>query len=282
MTQYGMIIDLEKCNGCYNCFMACKDEYCGNDHPPYSLSQPLTGHFWMRISERERGEFPKIKVAYRPTPCMHCKNATCINMSEAGEVYRRSDGIVIIDPGKASGNREILDTCPYRAIYWNDEKNVPQKCTFCAHLLDNGWKEPRCVEACPTGALVFGDLDDPESNVSKSMAVSKKEALHPEFGLEDNVLYIGLPKRFIAGTVILADKDDEYAENANVTIRDERGEISAKTNNYGDFEFEGIEANKNYSINIDYSGYVPKKFDVQTKTDVYMGEIVLSPDSRAA
>jgi len=279
MTKYGMMIDLDRCCGCYNCFMACKDEYCGNDHPPYSLAQPLTGHFWMRILERERGEFPKIKVAYRPTPCMHCKNAACINLSGEGEVYRRPDGIVIIDPEKASGKREILEKCPYRVIYWNEEKNVPQKCTFCAHLLDKGSKEPRCVEACPTAALVFGDLDDPESNVSKLMASDKKEAIHPKFGLEENVLYFGLPKRFIAGTVILADKDDEYAENANVTIRSEGGDRYSKTNNYGDFEFEGIEVNKNYSINIDYPGYVPSTFGVHTKTDVYIEKIVLRPNS---
>jgi len=209
MTQYGMVIDLARCNGCYNCFIACKDEYCGNDHSPYSASQPITGHFWMKIIERERGVFPKVKVAYIPAPCMHCKNARCIEMSNDGAVYQRSDGIVIIDPDKASGKREIVDTCLYGAIYWNERKNIPQKCTFCAHLLDKGWKEPRCVEACPTGALVFGDLDDPESDVSKLMASGKAEAMHPEFGLKEKVTYIGLPKSFVAGTVILGNKDDE-------------------------------------------------------------------------
>jgi Fe-S-cluster-containing dehydrogenase component len=256
--------------------MACKDEYCGNDHLPYSLAQPLTGHFWMRIWEKERGEFPRIKVAYRPTPCMHCNNAACINLSSEGEVYRRPDGIVIIDPIKAAGKREILDTCPYRVIYWNEEKNVPQKCTFCAHLLDNGWKEPRCVEACPTAALVFGDLDDPESDVSKRMANGEEEVLNPEFGLQENIHYVGLPKKFIAGTVILADKDDGYAENANVTVSAEGKDIYSKTNNYGDFEFEGLEANKSFSINIEYPGYKPLTFGVHTKTDVYVGEIALN------
>ena len=279
MTQYGMIIDLNKCIGCYNCFIACKDEYCGNDHPPYSLSQPMTGQFWMKIVEKERGKFPKIKVSYTPVPCMHCKKAKCIEMSDSGAIYRRPDGIIIIDPEKASGQRDIVNTCPYRVIYWNEEKNIPQKCTFCAHLLDRGWKEPRCVEACPTGALAFGDLDDPESNVSKLVASGKVESIHPEFNLEDKVLYIGLPKRFIAGTVVLEDKDDEYAENANITVTDKDGKRSASANNFGDFELEGIDADKIYTIDIEYPGYISKTHTVQTKTDIYMGEIVLSPET---
>jgi len=279
MTQYGLIIDLGKCNGCYNCFIACKDEYCGNDHPPYSLSQPQTGQFWMKMVEKERGAFPKIKIAYTPVPCMHCKNPKCIEMSESGEVYRRPDGIIIIDPEKASGKRDIVNTCPYRVIYWNEDKNIPQKCTFCAHLLDKGWKEPRCVEACPTGAMVFGDLDDPQSEISKLKESGKIEAIHPEFGLEENVLYIGLPKRFIAGTIVLEDKDDEYGENARVTLKGEGFEITASTNNYGDFEFEGIEGDKDYSIRIEYPGYNSKTENVHTKTDIYLGEIVLRTET---
>lgn len=279
MTQYGMIIDLDKCNGCYNCFISCKDEYCGNDHSPYSLSQPQTGQFWMRLIEKERGTFPKIKVAYIPVPCMHCEKANCIELSQDGAVYRRSDGIVIIDPDKSSGKKEILETCPYRVIYWNEEKNIPQKCTMCAHLLDKGWKEPRCVEACPTGAMVFGDLDDPQSEISKLKESAKLEAIHPAFGLEENVLYIGLPKRFIAGTVVLEDKDDVYGENARVTLKGEGFETIASTNNYGDFEFEGVDGDKDYNIIIEIPGYISKTENVQTKTDVYLGEIILSPET---
>lgn len=279
MTQYGMIIDLGKCNGCYNCFIACKDEYCGNDHPPYSLSQPLTGQFWMRMIEKERGAFPKVKVSYIPVPCMHCEDAKCIEMSESGEVYRRPDGIVIIDLEKAAGKKEIVNTCPYRVIYWNEEKNIPQKCTLCAHLLDKGWKEPRCVEACPTGALSFGDFEDPDSSVSKLRASEKPEVLHPEYGLQEKVLYIDLPRRFIAGTVILADIDDEYAKNASVTVKGEDMEKTVKTNSFGDFEIEGIEAEKEYTVTIEYAGYIPETIIAQTKTDVYMGEITLDPET---
>ncbi len=103
MTRYGMVIDVTKCNGCYNCFLSCKDEHCGNDNVPYALSQPMTGQFWMRINEKERGKYPWVKVAYTAIPCMHCENAACIKASQNGAIYRRADGIVIIDPEKAKG-----------------------------------------------------------------------------------------------------------------------------------------------------------------------------------
>ena len=279
MAKYGMVIDITRCNGCYNCFLACRDEYCGNDYPPYSAAQPYTGQLWMRLIEKERGKYPKVKVAYTAVPCMQCENATCVQASSDDAVYRRPDGIVIIDPEKAKGQKEIVSACPYRVIYWNEEKGLPQKCTFCAHLLDKGWKEPRCVETCPTDALIFGDLEDPDSKISKIMDSQKQnlELLHPEYETEPKVHYIGLPKRFIAGSVIFGDKADEWAENVTVTLMDKREKRTAKTDNFGDFEFEGLQQDIEYKIKIEYKGYTPKEFHVQTKTDVYLGEIVLSP-----
>jgi Fe-S-cluster-containing dehydrogenase component len=274
MTKYGMVIDTTKCNGCYNCFLVCKDEYCGNDYPPYSLSQPMTGHFWMRMIEKERGQYPKVKVAYTAIPCMHCENAPCVKASQNGAVYRRPDGIFMVDPAKAVGQKEILNYCPYRVIYWNEEKNIPQKCTLCAHLLDAGWKEPRCVEACPTGALVFGDMDDPNSEVSKLIASGKTEVLHPEYGLQEKVRYIGLPKRFVAGSVVFGDTD-MCAENVSVTLIGDRLKKTIKTNNYGDFEFEGVEVEKEYLVKIEHSGYNSKDFKIKTRKDIYLSEIIL-------
>lgn len=275
MARYGMVIDITKCNGCYNCFLACRDEYCGNDYPPHSLAQPYTGHFWMRIIEKERGKYPKVKVAYTPLPCMHCDDALCVKAAHNGEIYRRDDGIVLIDPEKSVEQKQLVSSCPYRVIYWNEEKHIPQKCTFCAHLLDAGWKEPRCVEACPTGALIFGDLDDPNSEVSKLVASGKVEILHPEYDMKDKVSYIGLPKRFIAGSVVFGDKD-ECAENVSVTLTGEGEKKVIKTDNYGDFEFEGLPADKEYSVKIEHPKYESKEFSVQTKVDVYLGDIILT------
>ena len=159
MKQWHFIIDVEKCENCNNCFLACKDEHCGNDWPGYAAAQPRHGHRWMNIHQRERGRFPVIDVAYLPMPCMHCADAPCIRAASGGAVFRRPDGIVIIDPEKARGRKDLVKSCPYGAIWWNEEKSLPQKCTFCAHLLDDGWKAPRCVQACPTGALTVMHID---------------------------------------------------------------------------------------------------------------------------
>jgi Fe-S-cluster-containing dehydrogenase component len=274
VTRYGMVMDVTKCNGCYNCFIACRDEYCGNDFTPYSLSQPMTGQYWMRIIEKERGSFPKVKVAYTAVPCMHCEQATCVKISQNGAIYRRPDGIVIIDPVKAQGQKDLLASCPYRVIYWNEEKQVPQKCTLCVHLLDQGWKEPRCVEACPTGALVFGDLDDPGSEVSKLVASGKTEPLNGEYHLGEKVRYIGLPRRFIAGAVVLGDTD-QCAEGVKVTLTGEGEKKTKITDNYGDFEFEGLPADKNYILKVEVPGYKSQHFEVKTRVDVYLGDIIL-------
>ena len=274
MPRYGMVIDIHKCGGCYNCFLACKDEHCGHDYPGYALAQPITGHFWMNLFEKERGQYPKVKLAYTAVPCMHCQEAPCIKAAENGAVYRRPDGIVIIDPVKAKGQKQLVSSCPYRVIYWNEEKDIPQKCTFCAHLLDEGWKEPRCVELCPAGALSFGDLDDPESAVAKLVASGKTEVLHPEYGLKESVFYIGLPKKFIAGTVAYGDTD-ECAGGVTVDLKGSNGEQTVKTNNFGDFEFEGLDDNVEYSIVIKAPKYKEQELQVKTQKDIYLGVIML-------
>ena len=270
-----ILIDISKCNGCYNCQIACKDEHVDNDWSPYAKPQPDLGHFWMHLAEVERGEVPKVKVAYIPKPCMQCEDPPCQEAAMREAIYQREDGIVIIDPEKSQGQKKIVNACPYGCIYWNQESNIPQKCTFCAHLLDQGWKEPRCVEACCTGALVFGDYDQ----IRKLAQKRKAEILNPEFGLKPRVYYIGLPKKFVAGTVV-SPKMEEALENVKVTLtRLPTGKkITTRTNNYGDFEFENLLANKRYSVLIEKAGYRPKKITgVRTEKDVYLGEIPLSP-----
>lgn len=276
--KYGMIVDVTRCNGCYNCFLSCRDEHCGNDYPGYSAGQPYSGHFWLNITEKERGQYPKVKVAYTVMPCMQCEKPSCADVSPNKAVYKRLDGIVVIDPDKAQGQKEIVAACPYRVIYWNEEKKLPQKCTFCAHLLDKGWKEPRCVESCPTKALVFGDLNDPDSEISRIIAAAKDklEVLHPEYGLMPKVQYIGIPKRFIAGEVVFPDKKDECAAGVKVTLSSKgKADKVVKTDNYGDFEFEGLDADKDYTIFIKHGGYSAKKVKVRTNIDTYLGEILL-------
>ena len=277
MARYGMVIDIDKCNGCYNCFLACKDEFVGNDYPPFSAAQPNDGKPWMGITEKERGICPKIKVDYIPMPCLQCSDAPCVKKAVNGEVYRRPDGIVLIDPEKAVGKREIVSSCPHRVIAWNEEKDIPQKCTFCAHLLEQGWKEPRCVEACPSGALLFGDLDDPDSEISRILKSPDIEELNPGYTLKPNVLYRNLPKRFISGEVLLTDKPEACADGIKVTLKNKAGEQVCATDFLGDFEFDGLPPNQTYQIVIEHEGYAPQSFEVKTTTDIQLGEIILNP-----
>jgi ferredoxin len=163
-------------------------------------------------------------------------------------------------------------------ISWNEESRVAQKCTLCAHLLDQGWKEPRCVEACPTGALVFGDTEDPESDISRLLGSHETEALHPEYGLGERVRYIGLPKRFVAGSVVLGDTD-ECAVGLTVILKgtgtDQSVAETVVTDSFGDFEFEGLPADRSYEVRVSAPGYQSQEFAVKTNNDLYLGDIFL-------
>jgi Fe-S-cluster-containing dehydrogenase component len=277
MARFSILIDVNKCNGCYNCFLACRDEYYGNDYPGYSAAQPLNGQFWMQVREIERGTYPKPKVDYIPIPCMHCQAAPCIAAAENQAVYRRKDGIVLIDPEKAKGQKEIVNACPYRVIFWNEEKQLPQKCTMCAHRLDSGETQPRCVESCPTGALVFGDLDDPKSGITKLVSRASAEVLHPQFDTRPLVHYIDLPKRFIAGEVVLKDQQGECAQGVRIVLEGEGLRKETVTDTYGDFEFEGLKSNASYRLTVEREGYGPKTIKARTMKDLNLGEIVLKP-----
>ena len=275
MARLGLLIDVTKCSGCHNCFLACRDEYYGNDYGSYSAPQPLDGQFWMQVKEIERGSYPKPKVDYIPTPCLQCQEAPCIAVAADNAVYRREDGIVIIDPNKAKGQKAIVNSCPYRVVFWNQELDIPQKCTMCAHRLDEGEKQPRCVEACPTGALAFGDLDDPNSDIAKLMATKPIEAFHPEYGTRPAVMYVGIPRRFVTGEVVRADVRGECAEGAAVTLEGAGVKVATTSDSYGDFEFEGLDKNVAFKVTIALDGYGTKVFDISTHTDIDLGQVVL-------
>lgn len=147
-----LLFDVDRCNGCCNCVLATLDEYVDNRHEGYSAAMPKHGSRWYDLRTIERGAFPAVDVAYVPMMCMHCDEAPCIPAGR-GAVRRREDGIVIIDPLKAQGRRDLVDACPHGAIHWNEAEQLPQAWTMDAHLLDAGWKEPRAAQACPTGAF---------------------------------------------------------------------------------------------------------------------------------
>lgn len=262
------LIDLKKCTGCYACQIGCKDEHCEQAWMPYAEAQPETGQFWMKVNELERGKRPHVKVAYTPTLCQHCANAPCMEAAVDGAVYRRPDGLVLIDPSKAKGQKAIMEACPYDVIYWNDELDIPQKCTGCAHLRDEGdtITVPRCFDNCVHGAITWGE----ESELDLDGA----ERLHPEYGTDPQIWYKNLPKRFVAGRVY-DPVAKEIVENAVVTAKGDAGTFTATTNWIGDFWLHDL-PEADWTITIEADGKT-KALEVSTKQeDIGLGDVALA------
>lgn len=263
------LIDVKKCVGCHDCQIGCKDEHCGNDWSPYTKPQPDTGQFWCKVNQYERGHKPHVKVAYIPTMCNHCENAPCMAAAKNGAVYRREDGLVLIDPEKAVGQRQIVDACPYHVIYWNEKLNIPQKCTGCAHLLDDETspiRVPRCVDNCHVNVITFGE----ENQLGLD---GTEEVLHPEYGTKPRVFYRGLPKKFIAGTVY-DPTVNEIVEGASVIAAGDAGMYSTTTDSWGDFWLREL-PDADWTLTIEADG---KKKVMQVSTveeDKGLGDIAL-------
>ncbi len=277
MKRCHLIIDVEKCENCSNCFLACKDEHVGNDWPGYAVSQPNLGSSWIKVLSRERGAYPQIDVAYLPVPCMHCDDAPCIKASK-GTITRRLDGIVLIDPERSKGRKDLIAACPYQAIQWNEERQLPQKCTLCAHLLDKGWEKPRCVQSCPTGALLFLAADDAE--MEKMIVEEKLETYRQNEGTEPSVYYKNLyrfTRCFIAGTVATRVKGEEdCVEGARVMLFDDagNGKGEVRTDPFGDFKFDNLEpASGTHTVRVLAKGREVGPITVDLKESVSMGVI---------
>ncbi len=205
MARMAMLIDLTRCIGCDTCTMACKQE----NGTPVDV-------FFARVLNIEAGEFPNVKRVYVPVLCNHCDNAPCLKSCPNKAIFRRPDGIVLIDQDRCRGTGACVTACPYGNIFltqqdrWylpDDEpyetryvrprlnENVARKCTYCAHRVDVGL-EPACVVSCPTKARIFGDLEDPESEVSRYIVeqreATKREPFHllPEAGTDPAGCYL--------------------------------------------------------------------------------------------
>lgn len=249
------LIDMEKCVGCHDCQIGCKDEHCGQAWLPYADEQPETGQFWLKLKQFERGANSHVKVTYMPTLCNHCENAPCMAAATDGAVYRRDDGLVIIDPVKSKGQRAIVDACPYHVIYWNDALNIPQKCTGCAHLLDGDHpiSVPRCMDNCHVDVITFGEEIE--------LDLTGTEVLHPEYGTKPRVFYRGLPKKFIAATVYDPDAK-EVVIGAQVTATGPSGTFTATTDDWGDFWLRDL-PDDDWTVTIELGG---KKTTLETST----------------
>lgn len=199
MARWGMAIDLTACIGCNACSMACRAEHAT---PP--------GIFWGKVLEKEIGRFPAARRIFLPTLCNHCRKPACLDVCPTGATYKRGDGIVLIDYQVCIGCRSCMEACPYDARSYYERngtyypghrtpfeearqdypEGVVMKCDFCVDRIDRGLV-PACVQTCPTECRVFGDLDDPDSEVSRLMRENQACPLLAEKGLEPSVFYIG-------------------------------------------------------------------------------------------
>ncbi|MEM1994317.1 MAG: 4Fe-4S dicluster domain-containing protein [Nitrososphaerales archaeon] len=176
--RYAMLIDVERCYGCMACVAACAAE----NNVPIGVFRT-----WVERYVRKDGN-----VVFVPKQCNHCENPPCVKPCPTGATFKREDGLVLINDEICIGCGACIQACPYGARFPNPVKGVADKCTFCEHRLANGLL-PACVEACPTTARIFGDLNDSESEISKIVESSNVQVLKVWAHTEPKIYYKSLP-----------------------------------------------------------------------------------------
>jgi dimethyl sulfoxide reductase iron-sulfur subunit len=197
MKHYGMVIDLKLCINCNACTMACKAAH---------GTQP--GVFWNKVLEKESGKYPNVTRLFIPVLCNHCRDPLCETVCPTGATYRNEDGLVLVDYEKCIGCKACISACPYGVRTYVDKErfyfpNTPipynvnelrgiegvvQKCTFCVDRLKVG-EQPACVEVCPPSCRIFGDLNDPGSEVWQVIRSRNAFQLLPDKGTDPSVFY---------------------------------------------------------------------------------------------
>lgn len=175
--RYGMVVDLKKCVGCHACSAACKAE---NNVPANT--------FRTRVKETEQGEFPQVQIDFVKQACMHCQDAPCVRVCPSGASHYSELGTVEVTQDICVGCGYCVEACPYRARMFNHETGLPEKCSLCHHRLKEG-QRPACETTCIGNAIVTGDLNDPNSEVSKAFAKGA-QPLHEEYKTKPSIFYI--------------------------------------------------------------------------------------------
>lgn len=281
MKKWNLVVDVAKCFNCNACTLSCHDEYHGNEFPGYAAEMPKHGHRWIDIRSRETGQVPMVEVSYLPVMCNHCDNPPCMKVAKNGAVVKREDGIVLIVPEKARGQREIVDACPYKVVFWNEEKQLPQAWPFDAHLLDQGWTKTRASQLCSTQAIRTLHVTDAEmQQIARDEGL---EVLSPELGAKPRVYYRNLERFhsvFIGGTVAgeIAGVS-ECVEGARLVL-EQAGRVVAEavSDCYGDFKFRKLKAGSGtYTLKISDPRFTSKSIEIRLQQQsIYLGAIELA------
>jgi Fe-S-cluster-containing dehydrogenase component len=279
-SKWNMIVDVARCDNCRVCFLSVKDEHIGNDFPGYAAPQPAGGHKWMDVVRKERGSYPLVEAHFMPVMCNHCDDAPCMKAAKNGAVTKRPDGIVIIDPVKAKGQKQIVDACPYGAVYWNEEQQIPQAWIFDAHLLDQGWTQTRAEQGCPTGVFRAVKVEDAE--MQRMQAAEGLEVLKPDLATRPRVYYKNLhlmTKCFVGGSVV-ADLHgvEECVAGAEVVLRKDGRELArATTDIFGEWKIDRLEPDsRGYQVEVKGSaGRCTMPFDLGAESR-YLGVMKLA------
>lgn len=176
--NFGFIIDNRKCIGCHACTVACKSEH----DVPVGVNRT-----WVKYIEK--GEFPDTRRLFSVMRCNHCANAPCVTICPTEALFTRSDGIVDFDDRRCISCKACTQACPYDALYIHPDTMTAAKCNYCSHRTDIGL-EPACVIVCPEHAIISGDMDNPESEISQLLARETVSVRKPEKGTDPKLFYI--------------------------------------------------------------------------------------------
>jgi len=176
--NYGFLIDNRKCIGCHACTTACKSE----NEVPVGVNRT-----WVKYVEK--GSFPDTRRHFQVTRCNHCADPPCVPICPTTAMYQRDDGIVEFDSDRCIGCKACMQACPYDAIYIDPDSGTAAKCHFCAHRTDVGL-EPACVIVCPVHAIIAGDMDDRNSEISRLLATHEVSVRKPEQNTRPKLFYI--------------------------------------------------------------------------------------------